>query len=50
MLWRVDWVHNMTYLGMKHRLGELFVADPELVNLRHFLYGFTPLFVLAGER
>jgi uncharacterized protein len=39
-------VHNMTDLGMKDRLGELFAADPGLVNLRHFRYGFTPLFAL----
>ncbi|HET7447537.1 MAG TPA: ankyrin repeat domain-containing protein, partial [Methyloceanibacter sp.] len=42
-------VHNMAYLGMKHRLGELFVADPGLVNLRHFRYGFTPLFALPED-
>lgn len=42
-------VHNLTYLGMKDRLGELFVADPEVVNLRHFRHGFTPLFVLPEK-
>ena len=39
-------VQNLTYLGKKERLGELFAADPNLVNLRHFRCGFTPLFVL----
>jgi uncharacterized protein len=42
-------VHNLTYLGIKDRLGALFVADPEFVNLRHFRYGFTPLFVLPEK-
>jgi uncharacterized protein len=42
-------VHNLTYLGMKDRLGELFAADPGFVNLQHFRYGFTPLFVLPEK-
>lgn len=39
----------MTYLGVKSRLGELFAGDPEFVNLRHFRYGFTPLFALPEK-
>jgi ankyrin repeat protein len=42
-------VHNLTYLGFKERLGELFVADPSLVNARHFRFGCTPLFVLPAD-
>jgi ankyrin repeat protein len=42
-------VHNMTNLGLKDRLSQLFAADPELVNLRHFRYGFTPLFLLPEK-
>jgi hypothetical protein len=39
-------VHNLTYLGMKARLSELFATDPTLVNARHARVGVTPLFVL----
>jgi ankyrin repeat protein len=42
-------VHNLVYLGMRDRLRELFAAEPELVNLRHFRSGFTPLFALPAE-
>jgi ankyrin repeat protein len=42
-------VHNLTYLGMKDRLGELFAADPTLVNVRHLKLGFTPLFALPAN-
>ena len=39
-------VHNLTCLGMKERLSDLFSADPALANARHFRLGFTPLFCL----
>jgi len=42
-------VHNMTDLGLKARLSELFAADPVLVNARHARYGFTPLFCLPNS-
>jgi ankyrin repeat protein len=41
-------VHELTYLGFKDRLAELFAADLDLVNLRHPTMGCTPLFVLTG--
>lgn len=41
--------HSLTNLGFKVRLGELFAADPSLVNARHFRFGFTPLFVLPAD-
>jgi uncharacterized protein len=42
-------VHNLTYLGFRDRLAELFAADPSLVNARHFRFGWTPLFVLPAD-
>jgi ankyrin repeat protein len=42
-------VHNLTYLGFKDRLAELFAADPDLVNARHARFGCTPLFVLPAD-
>jgi uncharacterized protein len=42
-------VHNLTHLGMKQRLGELFATEPDLVNARHFRGGFTPLFMLPDD-
>lgn len=42
-------VHNLTYLGFKDRLAELFAADPGLANARHFRFGWTPLFVLPAD-
>jgi hypothetical protein len=42
-------VHNLTYLGFKDRLAELFAADPSLVNSRHGRIGCTPLFVLPAD-
>jgi len=42
-------VHNLTYLGFKDRLAELFAADPSLVNAHHFRFGWTPLFVLPAD-
>jgi len=42
-------VYNMTDLGLKARLSELFAADPTLVNARHFRAGVTPLFCLPGS-
>jgi ankyrin repeat protein len=43
-------VHNLTYLGFKGRLAELFAADPSLVNVRHDRLGCTPLFVLPANK
>jgi uncharacterized protein len=43
-------VHNLTYLGFKERLAELFAADPTLLNAVHFRMGCTPLFVLPTRR
>jgi ankyrin repeat protein len=40
-------VHNLTYLGLKDRLAELFTADPSLVNARPM--GWTPLFFLPED-
>jgi hypothetical protein len=37
-------VYNLTCLGFKKRLGELFAAEPGLVNARHVPTGCTPLF------
>lgn len=42
-------VHNLTYLGFKDRLAELFAADPGLVNIRHNRMGCTPLFELPAD-
>jgi hypothetical protein len=42
-------VHNLTYLGFKDRLAELFAADPDLVNARHACFGCAPLFVLPAD-
>jgi hypothetical protein len=42
-------VHNLTYLGMKERLRELFAAEPALANVVHFRAGRTPLFWLPPE-
>jgi hypothetical protein len=41
-------VHNLTSLGMKERLRELFAAEPALVNSRHPRSGSTPLFMLPN--
>jgi ankyrin repeat protein len=43
-------VHNLTYLGFQDRLAELFAADPNLANARHFRFGWTPLFVLPVDQ
>jgi hypothetical protein len=42
-------VHNLTYLGFKDRLAELFATDPALVNARHDRIGCTPLFLLPAD-
>jgi uncharacterized protein len=42
-------VPNLTYLGIKARLHELFAADPTLVNVTHPKLGHTPLFALPDE-
>ena len=42
-------VQNLTYLGFKQRLGELFAAEPELVNARHGQAGCPPLFWLPED-
>ncbi|WP_187829933.1 ankyrin repeat domain-containing protein [Siccirubricoccus phaeus] len=42
-------VHELTFLGFKDRLAELFAADPALVNVRHAEMGCTPLFVLPAD-
>jgi hypothetical protein len=42
-------VLNLTYLGMKDRLRELFAADPALVNVPSPRTGITPLFCLPDE-
>jgi ankyrin repeat protein len=42
-------VHNLTYLGFKGRLAELFAVDPTLVNAVHFRLGCPPLFVLPVD-
>jgi ankyrin repeat protein len=39
-------VHNLTYLGIKERLEQLFAGQPALVNAVHFRLGVTPLFTL----
>jgi uncharacterized protein len=43
-------VHNLTYLGFKDRLAELFAIDPSLANARRFRFGWTPLFVLPADK
>jgi ankyrin repeat protein len=42
-------VHNLTSLGMKERLRELFAADSALVNKRHPRSGSTPLYMLPDD-
>jgi ankyrin repeat protein len=42
-------VHNLTTLGMKERLRELFAAEPALVNEPHARTGSTPLFCLPDD-
>jgi uncharacterized protein len=42
-------LHNLTYLGCKDRLAELFAAAPELVNTRHPRMGCPPLFFLPAD-
>jgi ankyrin repeat protein len=42
-------VPNLTYLGIKARLHELFAADPTLVNVTHPKLGHTPLFALPDD-
>jgi ankyrin repeat protein len=42
-------VHNMTDLGLKARLRDLFATEPALVNARHARYGVTPLFFLPDS-
>ncbi|MEP7099380.1 MAG: ankyrin repeat domain-containing protein [Burkholderiales bacterium] len=42
-------VHNLTRLGLKQRLAELFANEPVLVNSRHFRSGVTPLFMLPAD-
>jgi ankyrin repeat protein len=42
-------VHNLVFLGFRDRLRELFAAERAFVNLPHFRYGFTPLFVLPAD-
>jgi len=42
-------VHNMTSLGLTHRLAQLLAAEPALANLVHFRRGDTPLFWLPAD-
>jgi ankyrin repeat protein len=42
-------VHNLTTLGMKQRLRELFADEPALVNNRRAQSGMTPLFMLPND-
>ena len=42
-------VFNLTSLGIKERLRELFTADPALVNAIHPRAGVTPLFCLPDD-
>jgi ankyrin repeat protein len=42
-------VLNLTYLGMKERLRELFAAEPALANAIHPRAGITPLFCLPDD-
>jgi ankyrin repeat protein len=42
-------VLNLTYLGMRERLRELFAADPSLANAIHPRAGITPLFCLPDD-
>jgi ankyrin repeat protein len=42
-------VHNLTYLGIKERLEQLFAEQPTLVNAVHFRLGVTPLFMLPDD-
>lgn len=42
-------VYCLVDLGFKERLGELFAAEPGLVNVRHYQSGCTPLFWLPED-
>jgi hypothetical protein len=42
-------VFELTYLGMKERLRELFAQDPSLANAPHPRAGLTPLFCLPDD-
>ena len=42
-------VYCLVDLGFKDRLGELFAAEPGLVNVRHVQSGCTPLFWLPED-
>ncbi|MBC9882915.1 ankyrin repeat domain-containing protein [Bradyrhizobium sp. INPA01-394B] len=42
-------VHNLTCLGFRNRLAELFAEDPDLVNAGHTRMGCTPLFFLPAD-
>jgi ankyrin repeat protein len=42
-------VHDLTYLGMKERLRELFAEDPSLANAPYPRGGVTPLFCLPDD-
>lgn len=42
-------VLELTYLGFKDRLAELFAGDPDLVNVRRGTTGWTPLFTLPPD-
>jgi hypothetical protein len=42
-------VHNLVNLSQTERLAALFTEDPSLVNLRHFRFGFTPLFTVPDD-
>ena len=42
-------VNNLVYTGKTERLGQLFAADPALVNAVHFRLGNTPLFALPDD-
>ncbi len=42
-------VLNLTYLGMRERLRELFAADPSLANAIHPRAGINPLFCLPDD-
>lgn len=42
-------VLELTYLGMKERLRELFAAEPALANAVHPKAGITPLFCLPDD-
>jgi uncharacterized protein len=42
-------VWNLSYLGLKERLHELFTAEPALINSTHARSGATPLFYLPDD-